>query len=141
MRTYRYKVQKSGFGLLLGITAEAIRLTVPPTTGAPVSDRVWLDVAEVNNAYYGSQLILTESEVATLRVGLGKVSGDIELVESSPYILIAVRALEIFEVDYAEVALAPAIAGWAEAEFSLSPRRGHASRDSATGEFTVDWDE
>ncbi|MDX3636164.1 hypothetical protein PV728_39230 [Streptomyces europaeiscabiei] len=141
MRTYRYKVQKSGFGLILGIAAEAIRLTVRPTAGAPVSDRVWLDASEVNNAYRGSRLTLTESEVATLRVGLGKVSGDIELVESSPYILITVRALEIFEVDYAEVALAPAIAGWAEAEFSLAPRRCHATRDSATGEFTLDWDE
>jgi hypothetical protein len=29
MTTYRYKVQKGGFGLFLGITAEATRLTIP----------------------------------------------------------------------------------------------------------------
>ncbi|MFD8978931.1 hypothetical protein [Streptomyces sp. NPDC059564] len=141
MRTYRYKVQRSGFGLFVGIAAEAIRLAAPPTAGAPVSDRVWLDASEVDNAYYGSRLTLTTREVATLQLGLGKVSADIERVESSPYILIAVRALEIIEVDYAEVALAPAIAGWAEAEFSLAPGHCHATRDSATGEFTLDWEE
>ncbi|WP_329211495.1 hypothetical protein OG257_26745 [Streptomyces sp. NBC_00683] len=141
MRTHRYRVQKGGFGLFLGIAAEATRLSAPPTNGTPVSNRVWLDASEVRNAYYGSRLTLTESEVASLQVGLGKVSGAIELVESSPYVLIAVRALEIVEADYAEVALAPAIAGWAESEWSLAPRRCSALRDSTTGQYTLHWDE
>lgn len=141
MRTHRYRVQKGGFGLFLGITAEAIRLSAPPANGTSVSNRVWLDTSEVHNAYYGSRLTLTESEVASLQVGLGKVSGAIELVESSPCILVAVRALEIVEADYAEVALAPAIAGWAESEWSLAPHRCSAIRDSTTGQYTLDWDE
>ncbi|MFE2019813.1 hypothetical protein ACFW9O_17430 [Streptomyces sp. NPDC059499] len=141
MRTHRYKVQKGGFGLFLGIAAEVIRPASPPPGGTPVSDRVWLDASEVRNAYYGSRLTLTESEIASLRAGLGKVSGAIELVDGSPCILIAVRALEIVEADYAEVALAPAIAGWAESEWSLAPRRCDAVRDSATGRYTLNWDE
>ncbi|MFJ7496836.1 hypothetical protein ACIQZB_37940 [Streptomyces sp. NPDC097727] len=134
-------MQKSGFGLFLGIEAEATRLTNPPTMGAPVSSRVWLDVSEVNNALYGKRLALNEREVAWLRVGLGKVSGDIERIETSPYILILVRDLEIFEVDYAEAALAPAIAGWAAEKFALTPRPCNVSHDSATGQFTFDWNE
>lgn len=141
VRTHRYKVQKGGFGLFLGIAAEAIRLTAPPTTGTHVSNRIWLDASEVNNAYYGGRITLTEPEVASLQLGLGKVSGAIEQAESSPCILIKVRALEIVEADYAEVALAPAIAGWAEAEWSLAPCRCDAIRDSTTGQFTLAWEE
>jgi hypothetical protein len=141
MRTYRYKVQKSGFGLFLGITAEATRLTIPPTMSVPVSNRVWLDASEVNNAFRGNRLALNEREVTSLRFGLSKVAGDIERIEASPYILISVRSLEIFEVDYAEAALAPAIAGWVAEEFTLTPRLRNVSRDSATGQFTFDWDE
>ncbi|MGW1888580.1 hypothetical protein [Streptomyces sp. NPDC001970] len=141
MGTYRYKVQKSGFGLFLGIAAEATRLTNPPTVGAPVSNRVWLDASEVNNAFHGNRLVLNEREVAWLRVGLGKVSGDIERIETSPYILISVRALEIVEVDYTEAALAPAIAGWVTEQFALTPRRCNVSRDSTTGQFTFEWNE
>ncbi|MEV7238354.1 hypothetical protein AB0N06_31755 [Streptomyces sp. NPDC051020] len=141
METYRYKVQKGGFGLFLGIEAEAIRLTNPPTIGVPVSSRVWLDASEVTNAVYGNRLALNEREVAWLRVGLGKVSGDIERIETSPYILISVRALEIFEVDYAEAALAPAIAGWVAEKFALTRRPCNVSRDSTIGQFTFDWNE
>ncbi|MFI0717343.1 hypothetical protein ACH4SK_43720 [Streptomyces inhibens] len=106
-----------------------------------MSDRVWLDVSKVSGAYYGNRPAFNEREVASLRLGLGKVSSGIELVESSPYTLIAARALEILEADYAETDLAPAIAGWAETEFSLSPRRCHVTRGGATGQFTFDWDE
>ncbi|MFE7045656.1 hypothetical protein ACFU9X_41520 [Streptomyces atratus] len=141
MRTYRYKVQKSGFGLFLGITAEATRLTIPPTMSVLVSNRVWLDASEVNNAFHGNRLALNEREVTSLRFGLSKVAGDIERIETSPYILISVRSLEIVEVDYAEAALAPAIAGWVAEEFTLTPRLRNVSRDSATGQFTFDWDE
>ncbi|MFD7631272.1 hypothetical protein ACFV7Q_35550 [Streptomyces sp. NPDC059851] len=141
METYRYKVQRSGFGLFLGIAAEATRLTNPPTTCVPVSNRVWLDASEVKNAFYGNPLALNESEVAWLRVGLGKVSDDIERIETSGHVLISVRALEILEVDYAEAALAPAIAGWAAERFALPPRRCNVSRDGATGRFTLDWSE
>ncbi|MET7364474.1 hypothetical protein ABZS61_01355 [Streptomyces sp. NPDC005566] len=141
MRTHHFRVQKGGYGLFLGIAAEVIRPASPPPHGIPVSDRVWLDASEVHNAYYGSRLTLTEAEVASLQVGLGKVSGAIELVESSPCILIAVRALEIVEAHHAEVALAPAIAGWAESEWSLAPRRCDAVRNRATGRYTLVWDE
>lgn len=141
MRTHRFKVQKSGYGLFLGIEAEVTRLTTPPTTGAPVSDRVWLDASHVVNAYYGNRLALTERELAWLRLGLGKAAGGIELVDTSPYLLISVRALQIVEADYAEAALAPAIAGWVAAEFSLTPVPCKLSRDTSTGRFTIDWDE
>ncbi|MCX5008935.1 hypothetical protein OHB05_41160 [Streptomyces sp. NBC_00638] len=141
MGTYRYKVQKGGFGLFLGIAAEATHLTDVPVMGVPVSNRVWLDASEVINAFYGNQLVLAEREVAWLRAGLGKVSGDIERIETSPYILISVRALEIFEVNYAEEALAPAIAAWAAENFTLTPRICTVSRDSPTGPFTFDWNE
>lgn len=141
MGTYRYKVQKGGFGLFLGITAEATHLTGPPTTGVPVSNRVWLDASEVDNAFYRNRLALSEREVAWLRFGLGKVSGDIERVETSPYILVTVRALEILEADYAEATLAPAIAGWAAQKFCLTPRPCVVGRDSATGRITFDRDE
>lgn len=141
MRTYRYAVQKGGFGLFLGIAAEVTRLTNPPTTSIPVSDRVWLDASEVDNALHGTRLALNEREATWLRIGLGKVAGDIERIETSPYILISVRSLEIFEVDYAEAALGPAIAGWVAEEFTLTPRLRNVSRDSATGRFTFEWDE
>lgn len=141
MGTYRYKVQKGGFGLFLGIAAEATRLTDPPTTGVPVSNRVWLDASEVDNAFYRNRLALNEREVAWLRFGLGRVSGDIERVETSPHILVSVRALEILEADYAEAALAPAIAGWAAERFSLTPRLCVVSRDGPTGQITFDWGE
>ncbi|MET9890353.1 hypothetical protein ABZZ47_09050 [Streptomyces sp. NPDC006465] len=141
MGAYRYKVQKGGFGLFLGIAAEITRLTDVPTPGAPVSNRVWLDASEVVNAFHGNRLVLNEREVAWLRAGLGQVSGDIERIETSPYILISVRALEIFEVNYAEEALAPAIAGWAAENFAFTPRNCTVSHDSTTGQFTLDWDE
>ncbi|MFD9460358.1 hypothetical protein [Streptomyces sp. NPDC060027] len=141
MGAYRYKMQKGGFGLFLGIAAEAMHLTDVPAMGVPVSDRVWLDASEVTNAFHGNELVLNEREVAWLRAGLGKVAGDIERVETSPHILISVRALEIFEVNYAEEALAPAIAGWAAENFTLPPRICTVSRDSATGRFSLDWNE
>ncbi len=141
MQTYRYKVQTGGFGLFLGLAAETARLTTPPAIGVPVSDRVWLDASEVNHAYYGSRLALNERELAWLRLGLSKVAGGIQCVDSSPYILISVRTLQIIEVDYAEAALAPAIAGWAAAEFSLATVRCNVRRDASTGQFTFDWNE
>ncbi|MGW3818692.1 hypothetical protein [Streptomyces sp. NPDC005046] len=141
MGTYRYKVQKGGFGLFLGIEADATPLTNLPTMGVPVSNRVWLDASEVSNAFHGNRMVLNEREVAWLRVGLGKVSGDIERVETSPYILVSVRALEIFEVNYAEAALAPAIAGWAAENFSLTPRVCTVRRDIGTNQFAFDWNE
>ena len=140
MGIHRYKVQRGGFGLFLGIAAEVTRLTNPPTGGVSVSDRVWLDTSEVKNPYYGNGLTLSEREVAWLRLGLGKVSENIELIETSPCILISVQTLEILEVDYVEAALAPAIAGWAAEKFSLIPRPCKVSHDSATGQFTFDWD-
>ncbi|MFJ6569173.1 hypothetical protein ACIQNU_17275 [Streptomyces sp. NPDC091292] len=141
VRTYRYKVQSGGFGLFLGVSAEAVRTTTSPAVGTPVTDRIWLDASEISSAHYGNRITLTASEVAWLRFGLSKVADRIEHVDRSPYVLIRVRALEIFEADYAEAVLAPAIAGWAEAEFSLTPHRMTARRDSATGQYTFDWDE
>ncbi|MFI9367018.1 hypothetical protein ACIG5E_39205 [Kitasatospora sp. NPDC053057] len=141
MRTYRYRVQRNGFGLFLGIAAEATRPTNLPVRGIPVSDRVRLNASEVSDTFHGNRLALNEHEVAYLQLGLRKVSSAIERIETSPYIVISVRALEIVEVDYVEEALAPAIAGWAAAEFSLTPRPCNVSRDSATGRFTFDWDE
>jgi hypothetical protein len=64
MKTHRYKVQRSGFGLFLGIAAETTRLTNLPTRGAPISKRTWMDASEVNNAFHGNRLTLNEHEVA-----------------------------------------------------------------------------
>ncbi|MGW0396098.1 hypothetical protein ACWDYJ_35615 [Streptomyces sp. NPDC003042] len=141
LRSYRYKVQKAGFGLFLGIKAEVARLATPPAVGAPVSGRVWLDASEVENAFYGNRLELNEREIGWLRHGLGKVSDGIERVETRPYLLIGVRALEIVEVDYHEVALAPAIVGWATEEFALQPRTCVVRRDGATGRLAIEWNE
>ena len=133
MRTCRHRVRKGGFGLFLGLAAEAARLPVAPSLGVPVSDRVWLDASEVHHAYYGNRLALNERELGRMRLGLGHVAGGVERVETSPYVLISVRTLQIIEVDYAEAALAPAIAGWVTEEFALPPRRYDVSREDAIG--------
>lgn len=141
MRTYRYKVQTSRYGLFLGVTAEAVQLNAPPASGDQVSDRVWLDTSRIQNAYSGRKLELNEQEIAWLLLGLREYTKSIELGAPSSYVLITIHALEIMEVDYAEAVLAPAIAKWVEAEFGLAPRSGRINRDSTTGEVTFGWDE
>lgn len=140
MRTYRYKVHKAGFGVFVGVAAEAFRLDAPPTTGVPVSGRVRLDASEVRDVGHGNRLTLSEPEVAWLRFGLLKVSDAIEAAEGAGHVLIVVRALELYAAHYAEAALAPALAGWAEEEFGLPARRCHARLDGVSGQFTFDWD-
>ncbi|MEU0213173.1 hypothetical protein [Streptomyces canus] len=141
MRTYRYKVQTSSYGLFLGITAEAIQLNAPPTSGNQVSDRVWLDTGRVHHAYSGRKLALNGQEVTWLHLGLREYTESIELGAPGSYVLIIIHALEVVDADYAEAALAPALAKWTEAEFGLAPRSGRINRDSTTGELTFSWDE
>ncbi|MFJ9381089.1 hypothetical protein [Streptomyces sp. NPDC101455] len=141
MRTYRYKVQTRDFGLFIGIAADTALLDAPPVSGEAVSERVWLDAADVQDVYRGGQLALNEREIEWLRLGLRKVADSIELIESTSHVLVTLRALEIVEADYSEVALAPALARWMEAEFGLAPRRCGIARDSTTGQLTIDWDE
>jgi hypothetical protein len=140
MRTFRYKVQTSSYGLFVGVTADAVRLQVPPTRGNRVRDRVWLDTSQVHSAYSGQQLVLNEQEVTWLRLGLREYAEDIELTAPGSYVLITIHALEIVDADYAEAALAPALAKWTEAEFGLASRSGRINRDSTTGRFTFSWD-
>ncbi|MEV0538181.1 hypothetical protein [Kitasatospora sp. NPDC050463] len=66
MRTYRYKVQTSRYGLFLGVTAEAVQLNAPPINGNQVSDRVWMDTSRVQNFYSGKKLELNGREIAWL---------------------------------------------------------------------------
>ena len=141
MRTYRYKLQTSSYGLFVGVTAEAVQLNAPPAAGNQVSDRVWLDTSRVHNTYSGRQLALNEQETTWLRLGLREYTESIELTAPDSYVLITIHALEVVDADYAEAALAPALAKWTEAEFGLAPRSGRINRDSTTGELTFSWDE
>ena len=52
VRRHRYKVRGGGAGGCVGVFAEILRPTAPPTTATPVSDRVLLDVSEVVDAFY-----------------------------------------------------------------------------------------
>jgi hypothetical protein len=141
VRTYRYKVQTSTFALFLGIGAEISRSICPPTTGHRVSTRVWLDASRITDAFRRRPVHLNESELDWLRAGLRKVADGIELAEPIGHVLIAVRALEIAEADYDPVALAPALAGWAAAEFGLAPHRIRITRDANANHYQLDWDE
>ncbi|WP_405706197.1 hypothetical protein OG264_03710 [Streptomyces xanthophaeus] len=122
MRTHRYKKQTAGFGVFLGISAVVSRPPTTPAVGAPVSDRVWLAASAVDHAFYGNRLALDAHELGRLRHGLATTAADIERVETCPFVLVEVRALEIVEAHYQPTALAAAIAGWAAEEFGLPPR-------------------
>ncbi|MFD7097111.1 hypothetical protein [Streptomyces xanthophaeus] len=122
MRTHRYKKQTAGSGVFLGISAVVSRPATTPAVGAPVSDRVWLAASAVDHAFYGNRLALDAHELGWLRHGLATTAADIERVETCPFVLVEVRALEIVEAHYQPAALAAAIAGWATEEFGL-PRR------------------
>ncbi|MEU9104853.1 hypothetical protein AB0D54_10850 [Streptomyces xanthophaeus] len=124
MRTHRYKKQTAGFGVFLGISAEVSRPATTPAVGAPVSDRVWLAASAVDHAFYGNRLALDAHELGWLRHGLATMAADIERVETGPFVLVEVRALEIVEAHYQPAALAAAIAGWATEEFGLPRRPG-----------------
>ena len=141
MRTSRYKVQTSSYGLFVGVTAETVQLSAPPAGGNQVSDRVWLDTSRIHNAYTGRQLALNEQEVTWLRYGLREHTESIEHAAPGSYVVITIHGLEVVDADYAEAALAPAIAKWTEAEFGLVPRSGHINRDTTTEQFTFSWDE
>jgi hypothetical protein len=140
MRTYHYKIQTSTFGLFVGLTAQAFPTDDPPAIGEQISNRVWLDTSQVSDTFRNTPLTLNDNENRWLRFGLEKVADDIEHADSR-YIRIAVRALEIVEVDYAEAALAPALAGWAAAEYGLTPPRGHTTLDTSTRQRTFQWDD
>ncbi|MBS2966668.1 hypothetical protein KGA66_26765 [Actinocrinis puniceicyclus] len=139
MRTYRYKVQTSAFGLFLGIGAEVHRSQDPPAIGHRAGTRVWLDASNITDTFRGKPLLLNEHEIDWLLAGLRTVADEIESIETTGHILITVRALEIVETDYDEVALAPAVAEWAAAEFGLAPGRGRITRDTGTGRYRLEW--
>ncbi|MCW2916694.1 MAG: hypothetical protein JWN52_4762 [Actinomycetia bacterium] len=140
MRNYRYKVQTNTFGLFVGITAELVRTDVPPRIGDPVSGRIWLDASQAQDAFRDTPLPLSDCQIDHLQAGLLKVADAIELIEDSGYLLVVVRALEIVDADYTDGALAPAIAGWATAEFGLTPHRVHASFNKTTQQYLFEWD-
>ncbi|GAA2612178.1 hypothetical protein SMC26_10180 [Actinomadura fulvescens] len=140
MRTYHYKIQTSTFGLFVGITAEALPSDAPPAIGEQISDRIWLDTSQVSDTFRDMPLTLSENETRWLRFGLEKVADQIEHADGR-YIRIVVRALEIVEADYAEATLAPALAGWAAAEYGLTPPRGHTTLDTSTRQRTFHWDD
>jgi hypothetical protein len=141
MRTYHHKIRTSTFALFVGVAAESVRTGEQPMTGEQVSNRLWLDISHVTDALRDTPRALSNDEARWLRFGIHKVADGIELVESNRYILISVKALEIVEADYTPAILAPALAGWAAAEFGLGTPRGRTTLDTTTGQYTFDWDD
>lgn len=141
MRNYRYRRQTNRFGLFAGVTASVVRADVPPATAVQISQRVWIDASHVEDGFRHTPLSLTQTETDSLRLGLSKVARHIEDADQSPYITVTVHALEIVLVDYAEDALAPAIAGWAAEEFGFPHPQVHVHFDQPTRQFTFDWED
>jgi hypothetical protein len=69
---------------------------------------------------------------------LRRVADDIAAVETAAHVIVVVHAVEIVESDYAEMALAPAIAGWAAEEFGF-PNRAGIDLDRETGRHVLTW--
>lgn len=139
MSNYRYRVQNSRFGLFAGVTSQVVQPRTGPIEGNRISRRVWIDTAQVEDGFRGTALALSDQEVQSLSLGLGKVAHDIETADPSPCVIVAVRALEIVLVDYVEAALAPAIAGWAAQEFGFTGPRVTVHFDDATGQYVFGW--
>ncbi|GIF72431.1 hypothetical protein [Asanoa siamensis] len=139
MRNYRFKRQTNKVGTFAGVTAETLRSEDPPADLEPISDRVWLDASRVVDGFRGTPLTVSEEETDWLRVGLRRVADDIERATSGGHVVVAVRALEIVEVDYIPAALAPAIAGWAAEEFGFPLLRADITHNGQTNQHVVTW--
>jgi hypothetical protein len=137
-RNFRFKRQTGGYGVFAGVTAEAVRATCPPAGVDRVGDRLWLDASRVIEGFRGTPLTLNRDEIGWLRTGLSRVAADIAGAETAAHVIVVVHAVEIVEVDYAELALAPAIAGWAAEEFGF-PNRAGISLDQQTGRHVLTW--
>ena len=131
---YRFKRQTASYGMFVGVTAEAVR-----TAAAPSADRIGLDVSDVMDAFRGTPMVLNPVQVEWLRAGLRRVAGDIARAVPDGQVTVVVRALEIVDIDYNDLGLAGAIAGWAAAEFGFPPHRAVLTRDSRTDRLTLDW--
>ncbi|MFI6031835.1 hypothetical protein [Amycolatopsis magusensis] len=140
MRNHRFKHQTNTFGMFVGVTASAARVSVPPAMGDQISERIWLAPSQVHEGFKGTPLILTEEEIEWLRSGLRRVSADIERAERDGHVVVSVQALEIVEADYVTAALAPAIAGWAAEEFGFAPHRVEVTFDEPTKRYVFEWD-
>jgi hypothetical protein len=136
---YRGRVEGPGFFLFLGINAEVVRTTAAPSGAEPVGDRLWLDASRVVEAFRGTPWTVSEEETGWLRAGLACVAADIARAEPVAHVTVAVRALEVVEVDYLEAALAPAIAGWAAAEFGFTAPQATISRLGEAVRYSVEW--
>ncbi|GAA4965414.1 hypothetical protein [Actinoplanes utahensis] len=139
VRNYRFKRQTNRMGVFVGVIAEGVRADGPPPGLEAVTDRLWLDVGRVVEGFRGTPLRLTRDEIGWLRTGLEHVAADIARAEPVRHVVVVLRAVEIFEVDYIEEALAPAVAGWAAAEFGFPIGRAEIRRDEQTGRCVVDW--
>lgn len=139
MSNYRYRVRSGGFGLFAGVTALVVHPHDPPTTSEPVSQRVWVDTSQVQDAVRGTPLSLTAEEHQWLHFGVLKVARSIENVDPNPCIVVSVQALEIFLVDHVEESLAPAIAGWAAQEFGFAAPRVTVRLDRPARQWVFDW--
>ena len=139
MRNYRFKRQTATFGVFVGVTAEALRETTAPREVERISDRVWMDTSGVTDGFRHTSLTLNQHEVGYLRTGLRHVADDITRAEPAGHIIVVVHAVEIVEVDYMEVALAPAIAGWAAEEFGFTHHPADIRLDAQTNQYAVHW--
>ena len=136
MSGYRFKRQANGFGVFVGVIAEAVPTAGPPVAAEPAGDRVWLDASGVTDAFRGTPLALGPEQIGWLRAGLRQVAGDIA---PAGHVTVVVRALEIVDVDYVDQGLAAAIAGWAAQEFGFPAPRAVITRDGRTGRYALDW--
>ena len=139
MHNYRFKRQTSKFGVFVGVTADALRQTTPPAKADHISDRLWLDTSDVTDGFRDTSLELSRNEVGWLRTGLLHVADDITRAEPTRHIIVVIHALEIVEVDYMELALAPAIAGWAAQEFGFTNRPADIRLDDQTNQCIISW--
>jgi hypothetical protein len=140
MRYHRFKRQTNRFGMFVGVTAAATRVSAPPAMGDQISERVWLDPSQVHEGFRGTPLVLTEEEIGWLRYGLRRVAADIERAEPDKHAVVSVQALEIMEADYVKAALAPAIAGWAAEEFGFTPHGVEVTFDERAKRYAFEWD-
>lgn len=140
MRNYRYRHQTNRFGLFVGVTAHVMHADAPPVAAVQISSRVWIDTSHVEDGFRHTPVSLTQGETDSLQLGLRKVAHRIEGADGRRHIIVIVHALEIVVADYAEEALAPAIAGWAADEFGFVGPKVTVRFDEPTRQFAFDWE-
>ncbi|WP_433794557.1 hypothetical protein [Actinoplanes sp. CA-252034] len=127
MRTYRYRLLRTSWGIWINLTARAEAGELPG--GVVVSPGL-----PVRLACVGSAATLLEGEREELRRGLAAVAAGLP----GPLTVI-VSDVALVEVDFQPEGLAVAMCRWAEEEFGLTPRVIGESYDRATNRYVFDW--